>query len=119
MPFDDSAVPVEKYRDRYSTGTEQACEAVVPSDRKGDPVGLRELPDLIIAALGKDADEADALAPVNQIGLLKIGGLIPALRSPVRADVHYRRRTAAGPVRNDPAVKGREREFLHRICGMT
>lgn len=94
MPFDDPAVPVEKYRDRYPTRTEQACQAIVPSDRKGDPVGLRELPDLIIAALGKDADEADALAPVYQISLLKIGGLIPAFRSPVCADVHYHRRAA-------------------------
>jgi len=114
----DPSVPVKEYRYRQSPRPEYPCYAIVPSDRKGDPVGLRELPYVLVTALDKDAGKADAPIAISLIGFLKIRGLPPALRSPVGADVDHRRRAYTGSVGKCLSVIGPEREFFDRISGI-
>ncbi len=118
MPLHDSSLAVKKYRDRNSHCPEFPCYAVVPSDRKGDIIGGLEPLYVLITALDKDAGEADAPLAIGLIGLLKIGGLPFALRSPVGADVNHRRRAYTGLVRKCPAVNRPEREFSCRFSGI-
>ncbi len=95
---DDPSVPVQKYGDRQSDCTECPCYAVVLPDRKGESVGLYELLYMLVIALHKDGGEADALPGKSEISPLKFGGLPPALRSPVGADIDHRRPAGSGLV---------------------
>ena len=61
MPLCDPSVFVDKYRHRYAPNSELFCNAVFPSDRKGDLEGLHELAYVVITAQDKDADEFNAL----------------------------------------------------------
>ncbi len=110
MSFYDPPFLVYKYRYRYPSDAKGPCNAVFPSDRKGDLVGLHKLPDIVITAQDKGADEFDTLAAVRLICLLKFGSLLLALRSPVSANVHHHRHPVCCLVCNCLSVYGSEAE---------
>jgi len=119
MRPDNPAVPIKEHSDRQSTDPEQSCCAVVPSDRKGNAVGFRELLYFPITALDKDGGEANASLAISLIGSLKIGGLPSALRSPVGADVYYHRSACTSFVRKGLAVSCLEGKLFDRIRGVS
>ena len=89
MPFHDPSLLIDEYSDRYSPDTKVIGQPVVPPDREGNLEGLHELFYVVVSAQCEDAQEPDSSALVGQIGPLKLGGLLLALRSPVRTDVDH------------------------------
>jgi hypothetical protein len=118
VPFCHSVL-INEYRDRYTPDAELFRDAVILSDRKGDLVSLRELPDVVITAQDKDADKFNALAAIGLIRLLEFGSLLLALRSPVRADAHYHWSFVCRLVLDCFPVNGLEAEISNRFSGIS
>jgi hypothetical protein len=118
VPFCHSSVLIEKYRDRYASDAKLFRNSVFPSDRKGDLAGPYELPDIVITAKNKDADELNALAAVCLTCLLKFRSLLLALRSPVSADVYHHRSLVCCLVFDYVSVNGLEAEICDSFSGI-
>jgi hypothetical protein len=118
MSFYNHAFLIDEHRYRYTMNTEPLLEAIILSDRKGEPVSLRELLDVVITVFDKGTDKFDALAPVCLIRLLKIGSLLLALRSPIGADVHHEGRLVCRLVFDCLPVNGRKGEVSESLIGM-
>jgi hypothetical protein len=112
VSLDDPAVFPDEDCGRNAPDAKRSRDAVFPPDREGELVGLRELFDVVITALDKDADESDTLALVSLIRPLKIGSLVLASRSPVRADIHHHRRPATGLIFDGFSFNGLEAELV-------